>query len=45
LALLGGNGPLLLPVTLVSDENLVHPFAGVLFDVGEPGSNVCSGRN
>lgn len=44
LALLGGNGPLLLPVTLVSDENLVHSFAGVLFDIREPGSDVCSGK-
>lgn len=33
LALFGGNGPLLLPVTLVSDQNLVDPLAGVLFDV------------
>lgn len=40
LALLGGDGPLLLPVTLVSDQDLVDPLAGVLLDVGKPGSDV-----
>lgn len=40
LALFGRNRPLLFPVTLVSDENLVNSFAGVLFDIGEPGSDV-----
>lgn len=33
LALLGRNGPLLLPVTLVSNQNLVDALAGVLLDV------------
>lgn len=33
LALLGGDGPLLLPVTLVPDQDLVHSLAGVLLDV------------
>lgn len=33
LALLGGNSPLLLPVTLVSNQDLVNPLAGVLLDV------------
>jgi hypothetical protein len=33
LALLGGNSPLLLPVTLVSNQNLVDPLTRVLLDV------------
>lgn len=41
LALLGGDDSLLLPVALVSDEDLVDAFGGVLLDVGEPGANVC----
>lgn len=40
LSLFGRHSPLLLPVTLVADENLVYPFAGVLFDVREPGADV-----
>jgi hypothetical protein len=39
--LLGRNSALLLPVALVADEDLVDAFRGVLFDVGEPRSNVC----
>jgi hypothetical protein len=42
LALLGGDGPLLLPVALVSDQDLVNALAGVLLDVGKPGSDVYS---
>lgn len=34
------NGPLFFPVTFVSDEDFVNSFAGVLFDVGKPGSDV-----
>lgn len=40
LALFGGDLALLLPVAFVADEDLVYAFAGVLFDVGEPGSYV-----
>ena len=40
LALFGGDGAFLLPVAFVADEDFVHAFGGVLFDVGEPGADV-----
>ena len=43
LALLRGYYPLLLPVALVADQNLVDAFGGVLLDVGEPGADVYRG--
>lgn len=41
LALLGADDALVLPVALVSDEDLVDALGGVLFYVGEPGADVC----
>ena len=38
---MGRDGAFLLPVALVADEDLVDAFGGVLFDVGEPGADVC----
>lgn len=40
LALLGGNRPLLLPVTFISNENLVYAFTRMLFNVRKPGADV-----
>lgn len=40
LSLLSRNDTLLLPVTFVSDKDLVDTFRGVLLDVGEPGANI-----
>lgn len=44
LALFGRHRPLLLPVALVADQDLVHALGGVLLDVGEPGSDVWRGE-
>jgi len=38
--LLRADRPLLFPVAFVADEDLVDAFGCVLFDVGEPGSDV-----
>ncbi len=40
-ALLLGHRALVRPVRLVADEDLVHAFRGVLFDVRVPGADVC----
>lgn len=39
-SLLNRNRSLLLPVALVTDKNLVHAGRRMLFNVGEPGSDV-----
>lgn len=39
--MLRGDGTLLFPVAFVADEDFVDAFCGMLFDVGEPGSDVC----
>jgi hypothetical protein len=44
LALFGADHALLLPVALVSDQDLVDTFGSVLLNVLEPGSDVCSCR-
>ena len=41
LTLFCAYGTLLFPVALVANQDLVDAFAGVLFDVGEPGADVC----
>jgi hypothetical protein len=41
LALLGRDDPLLVPVALVSDQDLVDALSRVLLDVCEPGADVC----
>lgn len=41
LATLCADGALLLPIALVSDEDLIDAFGCVLLDVGEPGADVC----
>lgn len=40
LSLFCADGALLFPVAFVSDKDLVDAFAGVLLDIGEPGSDV-----
>lgn len=40
LALGGGDGALLFPVTLVADQDLVYAFGCVLLDIGEPCSDI-----
>lgn len=40
LSLFGRNSSLLLPVTLVANQNLVYPFARVLFDVRKPSADI-----
>ena len=40
LALLSRDCPLLLPIAFVANQNLVDALGGVLFHVGEPGSDV-----
>lgn len=45
LALLRRHRPLLLPVALVADQDLVDAFRRVLLDVGEPGADVCLGES
>ena len=37
------DGAFFFPVAFVADEDFVYAFAGVLFDVGEPGADVCVG--
>jgi len=41
LALLGRDDAFLLPVALISNQDLVDALGGVLLDVGEPGLDVC----
>jgi len=44
LAALDADDAFFLPVAFVADEDFIDAFGGVLFDVGEPGSDVCGGR-
>lgn len=44
LALLCRYSALLLPVALVSDQNLVYTFRCVLLYIGEPGTDICLWR-
>lgn len=44
LAALDADDAFFLPVAFVADEDFIDAFRGVLFDVGEPGSDVCGGR-
>jgi len=39
-SLLFGNDPLIVPIRLVSDQDLVYSFRSVLFDVGVPCANI-----
>ena len=41
LTLLGRNGALLFPVTLVADQDLVDALGCVLLNIGEPCADVC----
>jgi len=41
LSFLRGDHAFLFPVAFVADEDLVDAFGGVLFDVGEPCSDIC----
>ena len=44
LTLLGGNGALLFPVTLVANKDLVDALGRVLLNVGKPCADVCERR-
>ena len=45
LTLLGRNGALLFPVTLVANQDLVDALGRVLLNVGEPCADVCKSKD